>query len=107
MHKHDWWGLEVVRVFCVSRGSHVIGSWGREEVLVHIGYQRFAYHRVSKIALRVDWSYRHRVGKSQRERCPRLDLGSSILARFLGMRNESGICLGFVEWASGKLKLDR
>jgi hypothetical protein len=54
MHKYDWWGLEVVRVFSVTRGSHVIGSWGRKEVLVHIGYQRFARRRLSKIELRVD-----------------------------------------------------
>jgi hypothetical protein len=54
MHKYDWWGLEVVRVFSVTRGSHVIGSRGQEEVLVHIGYQRFACCQLSKIKLRVD-----------------------------------------------------
>jgi hypothetical protein len=54
MRKYDWWGLEVVRVFGVTRGSHVIGSQGREKVLVHIRYQRFACHQLSKIELRVD-----------------------------------------------------
>jgi hypothetical protein len=73
-------------------------------LLVHSRCQDPAY---GYSTLSTRWSYCHGVGKSQWEHCPRPDLGSSILARFSGTRNESGIRLRFVEWVSGKVKLDR